>query len=456
MINTAQNDSHSTSIFECQNPDQLSVHHLSTNTIQTSPSPSETTPTNHTNTNSTTPNNMNHNSPSSNTPHLNNPNMTGGVYSTNATGLPSRSNSQPDLTVNLEKLLPNTANYNNYFYNTSCVATSSTPASATLLNNNYPHHPASHYHYQINPGMNNGAGGMGAGPHGRIRRYPSLTFKTPSDPCNNPPENEYFSTFNISDLMNGNVGHSAAAQFSHVVDAGNSSGVFNAASTYSATTSGVSSSSSLTTTSLDDGLLVGIEALRNFDFMNNNSSNFEKLPDLEDLMSLVTFDSATASSDGSSTSNMVVGGNGSGVRHGSAPAAAIEEALIAVAHQHQQQNNSQSGSSLRQHMYGNNSSQAHSQPLMSGNDSNCNNENNNGSNNSQAIMGMNSMSSYFEYSEMDSLAADNTMTGATMGGNDMTIGDSPSNGSERVSRSAPPSPTMEQKKKQKPTSNLQW
>jgi hypothetical protein len=490
MINAQAGHDGSANLFDSHpGSDQLNAHHhhlSSPNSIQTS-SPSATTAA--TTLASATLASSHTNNNNNNT-----------LYNT-AGGFLSRSNSQPDLTINMEKLLPSTANYNSYFYNTSCVATGgpggNMPAAANaLLNNPYGvHNPAGHY--QMNCGMmmngNGAATVMGAAPHHMhhqlgaasnkmMRRYPSCTFKTPSDPCHNEPaENEYFSSFNVGDLGNGGGGGGSMSnvmnEFGHhhhhhhasVADSGvggstvTSGGVFNAASTYSATTSGVSSSTSLTTTSLDDGLLVGIDL---FD---------EHLPDLEDLMSLVTFDSGAAAvaasqttavdaasnfvcSSSSSSSSSSNGGGGSVLRHSSAPAAAIEEALIAVAHQHQSTSSTipsvPDSLSIKQ--------QPHQQMQMYRTDGGggmiINSNQTAMIDNAGGVGGGMNSNSYFEYNDIESLVSEQTMTGSiNMNANVMSIGEScSSNGSERVSRSAPPSPTIEQKKKQKNTVNLQW
>ena len=289
----------------------------------------------------------------------------------------------------------------------------------------------------------------------QLRRYPSLTIKTPSEMWNEPTDNEYFSSFNINDYMSGDNNVSNVTTGFNLEcltgSGGNtgSTGVFNAASTYSATTSGVSSSSSLTTTSLDDGLLVGIEAIT--DFLNKNSNNctnlFEDLPDLEDLMSLVTFDSSSTNSSNTASSNASgIGGVMPVQRHVSVPTSALQETLV-------ERNTSSS----------NNTSESIFASSNSSNDVECVSVDVDASlliknNNNQIDHNANSISNYYDYNDMDSLVAEENMIDAAniSSGGDIMNGIQMNPNSERVSRSAPPSPNAAQKKKQRPTSNLAW
>lgn len=237
------------------------------------------------------------------------------------TGIISRSNSQPDLanTINLT--------YYNYYYNTN----NSTSFNQTTINNQ------------------------------RLKRYPSLTF------LSSPPAEQEYSNFNLNDFLS-----TSTQNHNQYLNSGNGQNI-----SYSSTTSGVSSSSSLTTTSQDDGLFLGVDAIT--DFLSKNSVNpdfLEDLPDLEDLMSLVTFETSSCISSSSALTHSSAQ---------SAPPGGLKP--------------------LDHHL----------------------------------------MPNLFEYTDLNSLIIDENLNLSTLDEVDL----------ERTTRSAPPSPTQ-QRKKQRPTTNLPW
>ncbi|CAF0760906.1 unnamed protein product [Brachionus calyciflorus] len=251
--------------------------------------------------------------------------------------------SNSDLSTNLSNLpCSSTMNYiQTPQTQTGIISRSnSQPDLANTINLTY-------YNYYYNPHMNNAVNNQGNYAN-KLRRYPSLTLKTnPSD------------FFNLNEYHGVNYNHEC----------------YNQNVSYSSTTSGVSSSSSLTATSQDDGLFLGVDAIT--DFLSKNSVNtsfLDDLPDLEDLMSLVTFETSSCISASS------------GLTHAS----------------------------------------VHSAPPGP-----------------QSLL-----PNLFEYTDLNSLVIDENLNCNLSPCIDEM-------NSERTTRSAPPSPTQ-QRKKQRPTTNLPW
>jgi hypothetical protein len=255
-----------------------------------------------------------------------------------ANGFLSRSNSQPDLTINLEKLLPmpNGYNYNNYYQNQS----SNVPNGHNNANgNNYyfinQNGNVNNYHNgygNVNNGLNNSsnAGYFTSNPNQtvitinnktkQIRRHPSLSYKTSMSECHEENE-DYFSNFNLTDYLNANNTNSMSNNFNNdQFGNGLNTNGLNLSNNYNSnpngmsidncssnnlnmsssgsTTSGVSSLA--TTNATDDGLFLGIDAINDFLSKSGTYSDlFEDLPDLEDLMSLVTFETSSSVSTSS-------------------------------------------------------------------------------------------------------------------------------------------------------------
>lgn len=336
-------------------------------------------------------------------------------------GLLSRSNSQPDLA--------NTINFNNfnYYYNNSLSAISpvSYPAG-------YAHsHHHNHHHHQASMLLNSN----------KIRRFPSLTFKTSLSECGNDQD---FYNFNINDYLNNQTNNTSCGNntsFNNNNNNNNSNNVsfapnsneysnsFNTNHTqsYSTTTSGVSSSSSLTATSQDDGLFLGIDAIT--DFLNKNTATcsdlFDELPDLEDLMSLVTFESSSSVSSSSAPPHSVISSGNS----------SVQSAQSTTTSNHQcndlSMSNILTGNCVVACADSNHSARLTTSTLAS------------------SFINCNPMSNLYDYGDMESLMIDQHLTSNL--NNNLTDG---SLNSERTTRSAPPSPTP-QRKKQRPT-NLPW
>ena len=182
-------------------------------------------------------------------------------------GIISRSNSQPDLT--LSNLDPNFTNdllnstyssYNSNFVNIGNINHNQLQTTLTtcLDNNN-------------NNIINNNKNRPKV-----IRRHPSLSYKTSMSEYNEQDETLYMENFFTN---------------MHTLSTDNSSSLNNQPMS--------------NTNSTDDGLFLGTDALS--DFISNCGAItdlFEDLPDLEDLMSLVTFESSSSPSAALSSSGL--------------------------------------------------------------------------------------------------------------------------------------------------------
>lgn len=496
-------------------------HHQSLGLESLKPIELDHNTTSHSNQNNTDNSNHHHHHHNTTSNSSNNNNNT--LYASNPGGFISRSNSQPDLTLSMDKLIPpHAANYHNYYYNTSC-------------DSGNPNYTPSSHHYQMSimtcsPGGSNMVSTSNSGK--LLRRYPSLTFKPE---CFSNDSFEYLSNYNVNmndcfgsgnvcssssgvlngigsgnssvlnqfspnagpdTLMTGNNGMSVGNHHHHHHQGHHNHHTgFNAAPTYSATTSGVSSSSSLATASIDDGLLVGMETINEF-LMNKNaesttcsSSIFEGkmsriiylleiviiikiigLPDLEDLMSLVTFSGSTSTNNSSNNNHTVAS------RHSSAPESAIEATLMHHHHQHsvehlsdmhyikksprpQQQLNemsffdqNQSHNTANENNMHINSHYYDYEPIMANTNSHSGFQHTLNSENTSSETMMN-----IELVKGETISdCPVGMTGSMDPGCDNVDTMGGMGEEQRVSRSAPPSPTMAQKKKQRPATNLAW
>lgn len=253
-----------------------------------------------------------------------------------ANGFLSRSNSQPDLTINLEKLLPmpNSYNYNSYYQNQGSNVPNSSASSSNGNNYYFINQNGNVNNYNGCGSVSNGFGGSNnaAGYYAtnpnqtvitinnkakQIRRHPSLSYKTSMSECHEENE-DYFSNFNLTDYLNANNANNFNSdQFGSGLNSSNTNSL-NLANNYNpngmsidtcsshnlnmsssgSTTSGVSSLA--TTNATDDGLFLGIDAINDFLSKSGTYSDlFEDLPDLEDLMSLVTFETSSSVSTSS-------------------------------------------------------------------------------------------------------------------------------------------------------------
>ena len=345
-----------------------------------------------------------------------------------ATGLLSRSNSQPDLTLNLDKATPNSNNYcinnNYYYYNNYYNTANNTISSSNNINSNSftktNVHNNHNYYSNISPNQvnfvnvnvnSNNVSNKAA--KSSIRRHPSLSYKTSISECNTHEE-EFLTDFNIIDYLNSanpstiltetNAKNPTSSTFTQQL-----TNNINMSSSCSAT-SGISS---LTTASLpEDDLFLGTDALT--DFISNCgtfSDIFDDLPDLEDLMSLVTFESSA-----------------------SGPAATAAAAADTISSSHF---NTADGGCLQQQQH---------QPLPQKQTSQCDlNLLDLRSMSNSSRNDCNPLSNYYDYCNTESSII-----------NQNSLDENNLNESnERTTRSAPPSPTP-QKKKQRPTANLSW
>jgi len=192
-------------------------------------------------------------------------------------GIISRSNSQPDLTIsNLD------SNFN----------------TDMTMNSNYT---------SFNPNFTAGSNGMSSlqmtyldskNRPKTIRRHPSLSYKPSMAEYNEQEEiffGNLFTNLNKSPVFNINNNYNNASGYSSTSINNNiDSKSTNLVSTIDANQGAMMSGNGQTT---DDGLFLGTDALS--DFISNCGAItdlFEDLPDLEDLMSLVTFESSSSSS----------------------------------------------------------------------------------------------------------------------------------------------------------------
>ncbi len=181
-------------------------------------------------------------------------------------GIMSRSNSQPDLTLN--NLDPNFTNdllsstYSSYNSNFGNIGINQNqPTTTSLDNNNNNNNNNSNMNMKNRPKV--------------IRRHPSLSYKTSMSEYNEQDETLFMENFfsNIHTLSTNSKNHQTISN----------------------------------TNSTDDGLFLGTDALS--DFISNCGAItdlFEDLPDLEDLMSLVTFESSSSSSAALSSSGLFI------------------------------------------------------------------------------------------------------------------------------------------------------
>lgn len=252
-----------------------------------------------------------------------------------ATGIFSRSNSQPDLTMNLDKPIPisNTYNINNnycYYFNSNNNSNNVNSNNNHAFNSNFTNCFNSTTNNIMQPFDNNfstneNTSNINAN-NGQlkraIRRHPSM-YKTSMSECNEQDE-DFLADFNIIDYLN-NTNSNNNTEISNTGEAnqhsnqngqisfvgnnlnelnfGNLNQVgqgLNKSTSYNVNTS--HSPTVVTSTNLtDDGLFLGTDALT--DFLSNCgtfSDLFDDLPEIEDLMSLVTFESTSASNTASS------------------------------------------------------------------------------------------------------------------------------------------------------------
>lgn len=281
------------------------------------------------------------------------PTMTNGVI--------SRSNSQPDLTIsNLD------ANFMN-----------------DMIVTNY-----SAYNNPYNSNLNSSQQISCLDAKNRpkvIRRHPSLSYK--SSELNESEDafmNGFFTSMNMENT---------------------SGGILNGKIAQNTIVNGSINGLACNNNNNDDGLFLGTDALS--DFISNCGTItdlFEDLPDLEDLMSLVTFESSSSSSANALSSS-------------------VPASSLAYSHQIKQQ--TQCDLNLPNRIP--NTTHATSASNISSNLIDC--------------INTNPLSNYYDYCNMESSIINQSESNQD---NDDTT--------ERTTRSAPPSPTP-QKKKQRPTGN---
>ena len=180
-------------------------------------------------------------------------------------GFVSRSNSQPDLTLNLESRLQPIQ-----------------PNSAFAESSSYANASGYHYHY-ANQSMSKSKGG--------ISRHPSLTCKTSID------NDEFFNTFNIFDYLNPpNTSQANSSSHSAATGDSTSSGKMTTPAVVSSNVAVLDKQTGQFKNYDDDNIFLGTDALS--DFLSNCgtfSELLDNLPDLEDYMSLVTFETSGTS-----------------------------------------------------------------------------------------------------------------------------------------------------------------
>ena len=196
-------------------------------------------------------------------------------------GIISRSNSQPDLTMNLERISQPSNNYYFSGMNHSNMNTGIKSGYSSNVNSNG---------YLINGLLPTSSHGKKMSP---FRRHPSLSYKTSMSECNEQEE-DYLANFSVNDYLseisrsNCNIVNSLPK--SKNLNSNLDSLRFNTnslnMSPSCSTTSGISS---LATGSGDDGILLGTDAYTDFltsDVTFSGPILTEEIPILEDLMSL--------------------------------------------------------------------------------------------------------------------------------------------------------------------------
>lgn len=151
-----------------------------------------------------------------------------------------------------------------------------------------------------------------------LRRHPSLNYKNSMCEYQEQDEPDFLADFNIIDYLNntGNPQSNGNAQSYNINTNGNISSLessdlnsFNVSDSTQAADGVLSSNTNndpLCTNVPDDGLFLGTDALT--DFLSNCgtlSDLFDDLPEIEDLMSLVTFESNSTTSNNSANSGML-------------------------------------------------------------------------------------------------------------------------------------------------------
>lgn len=274
--------------------------------------------------------------------------------------------------------------------------------------------------YAISNNTSNMSFNFAKPPKNLMRRHPSLCYKASMSECNENDE-DYFADFNIIDYLNSTNSPNELSNYNTAQVNGsnntnetitansgnqNNSKDMNGLNLNSGIQANLNMSSSCSTGSgisslnggnlADDGLFLGTDALTDFlSSCGTLSDLFDDLPEIEDLMSLVTFES--------SASNQSTG-----------PSITNFPSLNDLTQHPNKQKQSQNiqASSLK--------------PLIT---KDCY-----------------PLSNYFDYCNTES-------SNHNQNDNDENaLGDE---SSERTTRSAPPSPTQ-LKKRQRPTANLQW
>lgn len=147
-----------------------------------------------------------------------------------------------------------------------------------------------------------------------LQRHPSLNYKNSMCEYQEQDEPDFLADFNIIDYLNNSSNPQSngnAQSYSENISSleSNDLNSFNV-STNTQAAGGVLSSNTnndqLSTNVPDDGLFLGTDALT--DFLSNCgtlSDLFDDLPEIEDLMSLVTFESNSTTSNNSTNSGML-------------------------------------------------------------------------------------------------------------------------------------------------------
>ena len=245
-------------------------------------------------------------------------------YDTQMSCFLSQSTSHPSLTFKLEKLLPlNTwSSYPSTNNSNSCQTTSATVnscdpiTSQNTFNNFEPSGHVNQIQVDSTPSNSKSFNSYAATGHHtvhtvnnkakKLRRQPSLSFKTPKTEYHEKNEDSFLDfkftdCFNSSNTANNNYTNSFSSTgdmnsynlnltYTYLDNSVNSS-LNDLTSNYTNT----NMSSLATTTSLDnDDLCLDIDALSDFVSKSGSCSRlFDDLPDLEDLMSLVTFEASS-------------------------------------------------------------------------------------------------------------------------------------------------------------------
>ena len=356
----------------------------------------------------------------------------------NSTVTISRSNSQPDLTINIEKLLPFPINFvsNNgatNVYSSSYNQQYSNEMNYSNINNTNNNNNnqiiSQRHNQQIHPIQNH------YNQQVQMRRHPSLSYhKTSISECNEEND-DFFSNFNIIDYLNSNSSSSSNNSNFNMYDSNNQNSNGNSLNLNDANHSSLtlnnnnnslqlSSSSGVSSyqnNSLDDGLFLGIDAIT--DFLSKNGSDlFEDLPEIEDLMSLVTFETSSSASVSSAQSSIYNNNNNNCSQLNN-----HVNVVQPIASQHHQ--NSQQP---QNHQFNHVKQQTHCDLDLN-----------------VSLINRNPLSNYYDYTDMNSLILDKNDA------NNENINSNEISGEQRITRSAPPSPTP-QRKKQRPTASLPW